>query len=153
MKRIMALYLILSSQMNFKPSSAFTINLIIKHDGILEIKGPFSINFNNIGINYVLIKKEIISGSCVFIKLLITVNDNNLIYSICFMVDVLLRNGYKNIGIFDSMNLYFISLCEVIHVNKRRILQIFVEFSGVIFSEDKYLYELMISCKKIAIVP
>ena len=57
----MALYLIFSSQIYFKPSSAFTIKWIIIQAEYLESEGPLSIMFNKIGINWVFIKKEIIT--------------------------------------------------------------------------------------------
>jgi len=52
---------------------------------------------------------------------------------------VLFKKGYKNIGIFASMNLYFNSSCDAINVNKQRILHIFEDNSNVNLDEDKYI--------------
>ena len=105
------------------------LSIILKHNGIISVCN----------------KKLITSVSSIFTKAPITPNDVNLKYSKGLPFETVLRNGYKNKGIWAFKNNCLVSLWLATHCSKANTLHALFEVLVSKFGGDSCGYTDTIS--------
>lgn len=120
---------------------------------VWESSVPLSIILKQSGIISVCSRKLITSESSILTNAPITPKDVNLRYSNGLPLLTVLRNGYKNNGIWAFKNSCLVSLWEATHCRSARTLQALLEVRTSRTGGDNIGYTATISCKSADMVP
>lgn len=126
---------------------------MIKVATVCDNSVPLSIILRQRGIISVCRRKLMTSESSIFTKAPITPSDVNLRYSKGLPLLTVLRNGYRNRGMWALRKSCLVSLWEATHWRRARTLQALLDVLVSKFGGDNYGYTATISCSKAAIVP